>query len=184
MRWRRADPTAPTARTAGIRNRPPPRRTHANLTASPAALRAWYGSRHQHPERLDLAIVERPSPERPTSDYAGEIVLNELDRPNHSCCLRIALRRGYRDRGLGSEAVRLVLAHAFGTVGLHRIELDVYAFNPRAQAVYERAGFVREGVRRDALYWDGEYTDAITMAILAPDWRAAGNGGQYGGDPR
>jgi RimJ/RimL family protein N-acetyltransferase len=70
-----------------------------------------------------------------------------------------------------------VLAHAFGTVGLHRIELDVYAFNPRAQAVYERAGFVREGVRRDALRWDGEYTDAITMAILAPDWRAAGNGG-------
>jgi RimJ/RimL family protein N-acetyltransferase len=90
--------------------------------------------------------------------------------------LRIALRRDYRDRGLGGEAVRLVLAHAFGTVGLHRVELEVYAFNPRAQSVYERAGFVREGVRRDALYWDGEYTDAITMAILAHDWHAIHGG--------
>ncbi|MDQ1644055.1 MAG: hypothetical protein QOJ50_239 [Cryptosporangiaceae bacterium] len=124
-------------------------------------------------------LVADPEGRRLTGEYAGEIVLNKLDRPNRSCALRIALRRDYRDRGLGGEAVRLVLAHAFGTVGLHRVELEVYAFNARAQAVYERAGFVREGVRRDALYWDGEYTDAITMAILAPDWHAS-----HGGDPR
>ena len=73
--------------------------------------------------------------------------------------------QGFRDRGLGSEAVSLTLAHAFAA-GLHRVELEVYAFNPRAIAVYERAGFAREGVRRDALRWDGADHDAIPMAAL------------------
>lgn len=47
--------------------------------------------------------------------------------------------------------------------------LEVYAFNPRARRVYERAGFVYEGTKREALLWDGEWTDAIVMSILASD---------------
>ena len=45
----------------------------------------------------------------------------------------------------------------------------VYAINPRAIAAYERVGFVREGVLRDALRWDGEYHDAIVMSLLDRD---------------
>ena len=75
------------------------------------------------------------------------------------------------DRGLGSEATRLIVDYALDNVGLHRLELEVYAFNPRARHVYERAGFVYEGTRRDALLWDGEWVDAISMAILATDPR-------------
>ena len=55
-------------------------------------------------------------------------------------------------------------------IDLHRIELEVYDFNPRAAHVYEKAGFVREGVRRDVLYWQGHYHDAITMSILKPEY--------------
>jgi len=43
----------------------------------------------------------------------------------------------------------------------------VYAFNPRAQRAYEKAGFVVEGRRREALRWDGEWVDAIVMSVLA-----------------
>ena len=39
------------------------------------------------------------------------------------------------------------MSHAFG-VGLHRVELDVYAFNTRARHVYEKLGFVLEGTKR------------------------------------
>lgn len=49
----------------------------------------------------------------------------------------------------------------------------MYAFNPRAQRAYEKAGFVVEGIRRQALKGDGERYDDIQMAILAPDWKAA-----------
>ncbi|GIH91234.1 acetyltransferase [Planobispora siamensis] len=128
---------------------------------------AWYGSRGEHDDRLDLAIC--------TADddaYVGEVVLNELDTGNLSCNLRIALS-GPRvfGKGYGTEAIRLVLDHAFATTDLHRIELEVYAFNERAAHVYRKVGFVQEGVRRDALLWDGEWHDAIIMAVLAPDWR-------------
>lgn len=135
------------------------------LDLSLEGARGWYSSRADHDDRLDLAIVDRA-----TGEYAGEIVLNELDRDSRSCNFRIALRAAFRDRGLGSEATRLILDHAFA-IGLHRVGLEVYAFNPRARRVYEKAGFVYEGTRRDALLWDGEWTDAIVMSVLETDPR-------------
>ena len=138
--------------------------THARFTAEQA--RQWYASRGEHDDRLDLAIVDRAS-----GEYAGEAVLNDLDRDNRSCGFRIGLRPGFLDRGLGSEATRLIVAYALDTVRLHRIELEVYAFNPRARRVYERAGFVHEGTKRQALRWAGEWVDAELMAILATDPR-------------
>jgi RimJ/RimL family protein N-acetyltransferase len=48
----------------------------------------------------------------------------------------------------------------------------VTAFNPRAQRTYEEAGFVVEGVQRDALKWDAERVDDVMMAILRPEWEA------------
>jgi RimJ/RimL family protein N-acetyltransferase len=137
--------------------------THADV-AEPA-LRAWYGTRAEHDDRLDLAVVERAS-----GQYAGEVVLNEVNAGDRSCSFRIALRPAFQDRGLGTEATRLMLEHAFSAVRVHRISLEVYAFNHRARAVYERVGFVAEGVLRDALYWDGAYFDATVMSILAPEW--------------
>ena len=76
-----------------------------------------------------------------------------------------------RGRGYGTQATRLVLGYAFETVGLHRVSLEVYSFNPRAQHVYETCGFRVEGRQREALRWDGEWHDAIVMGILATDPR-------------
>ena len=146
------------------------------LELGPEAARAWYGSRGEQDDRLDLAVVDRA-----TGEYAGEVVLNELDRDNRSCNFRIGLRPAFQDRGLGSEATRLVIDHAFA-IGLHRVGLEVYAFNPRARRVYERAGFVHEGARRDALLWDGEWTDAIVMSVLETDPRSRGQAAEPGAD--
>jgi RimJ/RimL family protein N-acetyltransferase len=138
--------------------------THAQFDEATA--RRWYATRGEQDDRLDLAIVEQA-----TGEYAGEVVLNDRDAGNQAIGFRIALRAGFRDRGLGSEATRLVIDYAFDTLGLHRIGLEVYAFNSRARHVYERAGFAYEGTRRDALLWDGVWFDAIEMAILATDPR-------------
>jgi RimJ/RimL family protein N-acetyltransferase len=127
-------------------------------------LKQWYASRAEHDDRIDLSIIERA-----TGESAGEVVLNELNVRNESCGFRIALQgRRFYGRGLGTEATRLVTDYAFGVVGLHRIELEVYDFNPRARHVYEKAGFVHEGSKRDALRWGGEWVDCHLMAMLAP----------------
>lgn len=129
-------------------------------------LRQWYGSRADQDDRLDLAIVDRE-----TDECVGEVVLNEWEPENASCNFRILIGPRGRDRGLGTEATRLVLAHAFETIGLHRVSLEVYGFNPRARRSYEKVGFVHEGVRRDALRFDGEWVDSHLMSVLAPEWQ-------------
>lgn len=139
--------------------------THRRFTDDDVntALRDW----SRRDDRIDLAVVERA-----TGRHAGEVVLNELDADNLACNFRIALTGEFTDRGLGSEATRLVLGHAFDTVGVHRVELDVYAFNPRARRVYEKVGFVYEGTRRHALRWGRDWVDSHIMAMLADDWAA------------
>ena len=127
-------------------------------------LRSWYDSRNAQTNRLDLAVVDRA-----TGDCVGEVVLNNWDERNRSCCFRIALAAG-RDRGLGTEAVRLVVGYGFERLGLHRISLEVSAFNPRARRVYEKVGFIPEGVLRQVLLDGDGWTDAIVMSILAPEW--------------
>jgi RimJ/RimL family protein N-acetyltransferase len=131
------------------------------------ATRRWYETRADQPDRLDLAVVDRA-----TDGCVGEIVLNDWDPGNQSCNFRILLGPAGRDRGLGSEATRLVLAHAFTATDLYRVELAVFAFNPRARRVYERAGFVVEGTRRAGLLFDGERIDDVVMSVLRPEWEA------------
>jgi len=144
------------------------RLTGTQRKASLKKLRRWYATRADHADRLDLSIIDRAS-----GRWAGEVVLNNLDRANRSCGFRILLGSAeFRDRGLGTEASRLALAHAFQRVGVHRVELQVYAFNPRAKHVYDRLGFRYEGTRRQALRWDGQWIDSHVMAMLASEWRA------------
>jgi len=144
------------------------RLTGTQRKASLKKLRRWYATRADHADRLDLSIIDRAS-----GRWAGEVVLNNLDRANRSCGFRILLGSAeFRDRGLGTEASRLALAHAFQRVGLHRVELQVYAFNPRAKHVYDRLGFRYEGTRRQALRWDGQWIDSHVMAMLASEWQA------------
>lgn len=125
----------------------------------------WYATRADQVDRLDLMVVDVA-----TGAVVGEVVLNDWDPAAGSANFRTLIGATGRGRGLGTEAARLILGYGFEHVGLHRIELGVFAFNPRAIRVYEKVGFVREGVRRDAFRFDGEYVDDIVMAILAPEW--------------
>lgn len=120
------------------------------------------------PDRRDLLLIS------PEGTVLGESVINEIDWRARSANFRIALfGPGARGRGLGSWAVALTRDLAFAGLGLHRLELDVFSINPRAEHVYARAGFVREGVLRDAVALpDGTFCDDVLMAILEDEWRA------------
>ncbi|MFH8474982.1 GNAT family N-acetyltransferase [Streptomyces sp. NPDC018000] len=146
--------------------------SHHDGVPDEGRMRAWYGSRAEQDDRLDLAVVEQV-----TGNVIGEAVLNEWDPVNESCNFRICLVPGTYGCGLGTEATRLIVGYGFEGLGLHRISLEVYTFNPRARRAYEKVGFVAEGVLRDALLWEGERVDATVMSILAPEWF------QHGGRP-
>ncbi len=128
-------------------------------------LRRWYGTRNAQPDRLDLAVVDRAE-----QVCVGEVVFNEWSAANGSCNFRVLLGPAGRDRGLGTEAVRLFVGYGFEQLGLHRIELEGFAFNPRARRVYEKVGFVAEGVLRDVKRDGDGWVDATVMSILSHEW--------------
>jgi RimJ/RimL family protein N-acetyltransferase len=147
--------------------------THGGGAFTDEVLRNHLAAQATRTDRAYFAAVERA-----TGEFVGEVVLQDLNQDNQSCGFRIALNAAKAaGRGLGTEATRLALGHAFDTVGLHRVELEVYDFNPRALRVYEKVGFVLEGTKRHALRWAGEWVDAHFMAMLDTDWAAANGRG-------
>lgn len=78
----------------------------------------------------------------------------------------------YWNKGIGTEATKLMLKYGFEYLNLNRIWLRVFENNPRAIRVYEKCGFIHEGRERQGRYYKGHYWDVIHMSILAEEyWR-------------
>ena len=78
----------------------------------------------------------------------------------------LAIDPAFRGRGIGLEATRLFQRYLLLELGYHRLEVACYGFNERAIAHAERAGYVREGVKRKAYLRHGEWQDAVQFALL------------------
>ncbi len=78
----------------------------------------------------------------------------------------IAVDPGLQGRGVGLAVSRALQRHLLRDRGLHRLQMEVYAFNDRGLRHAERAGWVREGVRRRAYWRDGEWVDGILFGLL------------------
>ncbi|MFA4872310.1 MAG: GNAT family protein [Patescibacteria group bacterium] len=95
-------------------------------------------------------------------------VINQMDR-----CAVLGIFIGdkrYWNQGYGTDAMRTILRYGFQKLKLHRIELGVYAYNPRAIRVYEKLGFTHEGRQRRAIRWRNNYYDRLIMGILREEW--------------
>jgi RimJ/RimL family protein N-acetyltransferase len=119
------------------------------------------------PNRIDLAVTVMGSDE-----MLGEIVLKRIDTYAGTADLRLVMRPAHRGRGLGTEAIGLVLGMAFEGLGLHRVGLTLLSINPRAQALYEGLGFRVEGRLREAFLDGDRRCDGIIMGLLEDEYRA------------
>jgi diamine N-acetyltransferase len=75
-----------------------------------------------------------------------------------------------KGRGYGRAALALAIRAAFEEHGAHRLWLDVKPHNERARSLYRSAGFVEEGLLRDALYHDGRFESLVIMSMLRSEW--------------
>ncbi len=128
----------------------------------------WFEQRRKDKNSMVFAILALPE-----KQLIGNCGLQNLDWKNRTAVFGIFIGdKDYWNKGYGSDATRTLLRFAFEQLGLNRVELDVYDFNPRAMRAYEKAGFRRDGVRRQALYRDGAFHDVHLMGILREDWDA------------
>lgn len=77
-------------------------------------------------------------------------------------------------KGSGSEAIRLLLRHAFTELNLHRIGVRVLAYNERAIRAYQTCGFIDEGRERETAFVDGVWHDGLMMGILSREFQGHG----------
>jgi RimJ/RimL family protein N-acetyltransferase len=128
----------------------------------------WFEQRRKDKNSMVFAILALPE-----RQLIGNCGLHNLDWKNRSAVFGIIIgEKTFWNKGYGTDATRTLLRFAFEQLGLNRVELEVYAFNPRAARAYEKAGFRRDGVRRAALYRDGKFHDIYLMGILREDWDA------------
>ena len=92
-----------------------------------------------------------------------------IETAARTAVLGVWLGRPYWDTGLGTDAVRTFCRFGFDQMNLQRIELNVFATNPRAKRAYEKVGFVVEGTRRRAQFVGGRHVDSYLMGLLAEE---------------
>jgi RimJ/RimL family protein N-acetyltransferase len=107
-----------------------------------------------------------------TDQLIGTCQLHSIDVVSRSAELQIRLGEvETRNKGYGTEAIRLLLKFGLRDLNLHRIYLHVFATNMPAIRVYEKSGFVREGLLRQAVYLNGRYEDIVLMSILRDEFK-------------
>lgn len=82
---------------------------------------------------------------------------------------RLAVHPRFRGRRISDEAARLLQHHLFHDLGYHRLQLEIYGFNERAQQHAERSGYVREGVKRQAYWRHGDWVDGVLYGLISDD---------------
>jgi RimJ/RimL family protein N-acetyltransferase len=130
------------------------------------------------PESL-LAEVERSEADL---DHCGHFII-EVDGQRAGVMAfetfshrsRIADLRGlmlhpdFRGRGIADAAARLLVRHLLFDLDYHRVQLECYGFNERAIKHAERAGFVKEGVKRSAYWRHGKWVDGVIFGLVRED---------------
>lgn len=85
--------------------------------------------------------------------------------------LGYAIAHAHQGKGYATDAVRTMLAFAFGPLGLHRVTAAIGPDNPASIAVVQRVGFTREGVLRDHVHTNGAWRDSVLFSLLAHEWQ-------------
>lgn len=127
----------------------------------------WLAGMTAGRDRVLLIVAERA-----TMTPAGFCALTDINPLHRRARLSIAIDPAMRRRGLGGDAVTALTRHAFLDLGLERLSLDTPAGNAAAIRLYERRGFRREGVWRRHFLIDGDFHDAVAMAILRDEFAA------------
>ena len=104
----------------------------------------------------------------------GVLMVGEEEEPDYRCVsIDVGLDAAHQGRGLGPEAIRLVVDHMIEARGHHRFTIDPAAANERAIRAYAAVGFRPVGVMRQYEQApDGSWRDGLLMDLLAEEYRA------------
>jgi ribosomal-protein-alanine N-acetyltransferase len=135
----------------------------ATLDETRARLVRWCGA-----ERSAVRFAIRLAA---SGEYIGFVHLGEIEGGMRRCKLGYVIgEKPHWGRGYATEAVRAALGHAFGTLGMHRVQAGAYPTNPASIRVLEKNGFRREGVLRSSVARGDGFIDEIVFGLLETEF--------------
>lgn len=157
------------------------------IFSDPEALRYWSSAPWQQPVQAEASVAEtladyasgnrlRLGVElRASGELIGTCTLYAFDRSNRRCDAGYILGRAHWGKSYMPEAMTALIGHAFGPLGLNRIEADIDPRNAASAHLLQRLHFVHEGHMRERWIVNGEICDTDFFGLLRSDWLAAGH---------
>jgi len=137
---------------------------HYDLPLSVEKTERWFDSHVGDERRFDAVIEADGTP-------VGTIGLLDIDSKNQKAEYYIAMgENSFKGKGVAKEASVLILQYGFEKLNLNRIYLYTETGNIGAQRLFERVGFVKEGLIREDIVSHGKYVDRFAYGILYKDW--------------
>lgn len=104
---------------------------------------------------------------REDNSHIGNVYLTGINYINRTAESHIMIGdKSCWGKGYGGEALMEILTYGFNELGLNRIEARINADNTASLRLFQKIGYRREGVLREAIYKNGRYKDVIVMSIL------------------
>ncbi|MCL2618480.1 MAG: GNAT family N-acetyltransferase [Defluviitaleaceae bacterium] len=110
--------------------------------------------------------------ENSEGEYAGELSVWFTKRPEMYLIYGICIIEKFRGKGLGKDALKLLLDYYFNEKGFRKAEAHVYSYNPASRAFHEKFGFTHEGTLRGRIFSRGKAHDVHVYGILADEFNA------------
>jgi len=141
--------------------------SHHRFPNYDANMRDYYEGVIKSRNNLVLAICDRE-----TETHLGNIALENIDHLNQSAEFAIIIGdKKYWTKGIGKEAMRLIVKHGFDDLNLHRIYCGTAAANIAMQRLAKTLGFVEEGRFREAIFKGGRFSDTIHYGLLRHEFK-------------
>lgn len=109
--------------------------------------------------------------ERASDEAVGTVILSDIDRINGTAEIHIKLRAESRCKGFGSDCVRTLVGYAVNELRLNCIYANILEYNTASRLMFEKCGFVREGIMRERVYKNGKYVNVLAYSILRDEIR-------------
>jgi RimJ/RimL family protein N-acetyltransferase len=132
--------------------------------STPEEVAAEVARSEREPDAFGVLVVELDGAP------AGTVTWERVNRRSRIASVGgLAIDPALRGRGVGIEVARAIQRQLIRERGFHRLQMEVYGFNERALRHAERAGWIREGVRRRAYWRDGEWVDGVLFGLVEED---------------
>lgn len=101
----------------------------------------------------------------------GTAIISKIDWKNRSCSIDIKLLKEFQGKGYGFETLILLTRYIFEELNMNRIFVNILECNEHSMSLFEKVGFVREGIQRKAIYKNGKYNNLIMYSILKEEYQ-------------